>query len=104
MCNCNCNFCCGNYAENGYWKDKQMKECQDKIRELEAELAKSRTSAMMWRERALYQAPVFKPYEPTKPTEPKTSFPDILFILLTFVLPWVMVVGSFLFGWNGILR
>ena len=140
---CDCNSCCGNYAENSYWRDKQIKECEDKIKELKTELTKSQesvamwkgnyaenrhwrdirmnecedkikeletkltksqTSVAMWREKALYHAPVYRPYEPVEPIKPETTFIDILFTLLALVLPWLMVVGFFLFGWNGILR
>ena len=104
MCNCNCNFCRGNYAENGYWKDKQMKECEDKIRELEAELRRSQTSLVAWRQKALSYAPTHSSFKPAEPVEAKTTFADILFFLFAFVFPWAMIVGSFLFGWNGILR
>lgn len=101
---CNCNFCCGNYAESGYWRDKERKEYEDKIKELEEKLSKSQENLFIWRQKALYQRPVFAPAEPVKPTETETTLVDILFILFGFVLPWIMVVGSFLFGWNGILR
>ena len=101
---CNCNSCCGSYAENSYWRDKRTEEYEDKVKELETELRKSRASAMMWREKALYHAPEFRSYEPTKPTEPETTFVDILFIFIAFIFPWIMIVGAFLFGWNGILR
>ena len=101
---CNCNFCCGNYAENGYWRDKQIKEYEDKIKELETKLSKCQANLVTWREKALYQAPAYSPYKPAEPIKGETTFIDILFILLAFIFPWVMIVGSFLFGWNGILR
>lgn len=140
---CNCNSCCGNYAESGYWRDKQMKEYEEKIKELEAELAKSQESAAMWRgnyaenrhwrdirlkecegkieeleaelrksqislvlwrEKALYRAPAYSSYKPAEPIKLETTFVDILFTFVAFGLPWLMMIASFLFGWDGILR
>lgn len=140
---CDCNSCCGNYAENSYWRDKQikecedkikeleielvksqesvamwrgnyaenrhwrdirMKECEDKIKELETKLTKSQTSLAIWREKALYHAPVFSSYKPAEPIESETTFGDVAFVFFCIVLPWLMVIAVFFFGWNGVLR
>lgn len=81
--------------------NNQLSQATAALRLKEKELTETKMNLVSWRDRALYHAPSYSSY---KPAEPETTFGDMVYFFFIVIFPWLVILGAFLFGWNGILR